>query len=70
MANTRKETQLIRFVKRALNVIKKARIPLRSSKFSNHIYNNHVHLVLHMLRVKSGMSYIRFFEWIWSEPLY
>ncbi len=64
MACTRKETKLIRFVKRALNIIKKARIPLRSSKFSNHIYNNHVHLILHMLRVNTGMSYIRFFEWI------
>ena len=64
MACTRKETKLIRFVKRALNIIKKARIPFRSSKFSNHIYNNHVHLILHMLRVSIGMSYIRFFEWI------
>lgn len=51
-------------MKRALNIIKKARIPFRSSKFSNHIYNNHVHLILYMLRVNSGMSYIRFFECI------
>jgi len=29
-----KKTKLIRFVKRALNIIKKAHIPLRSSKFS------------------------------------
>ena len=64
MCSTNKETKLIRFVKRALNIIKKARIPFRSSKFSNHIYNNHVHLILHMLRVNTGMSYIRFFEWI------
>jgi DDE family transposase len=64
MDNARKETKLIRFVKRALNIIKKARIPFRSSKFSNKIYNNHIHLILHMLRVSSGMSYIRFFEWI------
>ena len=64
MCSTNKETKLIRFVKRALNIIKKARIPLRSSKFSNHIYNNHAHLILHMLRVNTGMSYIRFFEWI------
>ena len=64
MASTRKKTKLIRFVKRALNIIKKARIPLRSSKFSNHIYSNHIHLILHMLRVNTGMSYISFFEWI------
>jgi transposase len=64
MASTKKETKLIRFVKRALNIILKARIPLRFSKFSNHIYSNYVHLILHMLRVSTGMSYVRFFEWI------
>jgi hypothetical protein len=64
MVKTRKETKLIRFVKRALNIINKARIPIRSSKFSNHIYNNHIHVILHMLRVSTQMSYQRFFEWI------
>jgi hypothetical protein len=64
MGDTRKETKLIRFIRRALRIIKKARIPLRASKFSNNIYNNHVHLILHMLRFSTQMSYIRFFEWI------
>lgn len=64
MGDTRKETKLIRFVRRAMKIIKKARIPLRASKFSNHLYNNHIHLVLHMLRVSTRMSYQRFFEWI------
>lgn len=64
MASTKKETKLIRFVKRALNILKKTRIPIRFSKFSNHIYNNYVHLILHMLRVNTGMSYERFFEWV------
>lgn len=60
----RKESKLIKFVKRALNIIQRARIPLRMSIFSNHIYNNHIHLVLHILKANCGMSYIRFFEWI------
>jgi len=64
MVKTRKETKLIRFVKRALSIISKARVPLRSSKFSNRIYSNHIHLVLHILRVSTRMSYERFFEWI------
>lgn len=64
MLSTKKETKLIRFVKRAMNIIKRARIPLRFSKFSNHIYSNYIHLILHMLRVNTRMSYVRFFEWI------
>ena len=60
----RKETKLIKFVKRALNILHRARIPLRFSQFSNHIYSNHIHLVLHLLRVQCQMSYERFFDWI------
>jgi hypothetical protein len=34
------------------------------SKFSNHLYSNHIHLVLHMLKANSGMGYQKFFEWV------
>lgn len=45
-------------------MLKRSRTPLRTSKYSNHIYNNYVHLVLLALRSLSGMSYERFLEWI------
>ena len=64
MQSIRKETKLIKFVKRFLNIILRARIPLRSSKFSNHIYNEHIHLTLLVLKAKSNMSYQSFIEWI------
>lgn len=64
MHSIRKETKLIKFVKRITNIILKARIPLRSSKFSNHTYNNHIHLALLVLKAKSGMGYEGFMEWI------
>ena len=64
MLLAKKETKLIKLVKRTLGIIRKARVPFRSSKFSNHIYNNHVHLVLLVLKVLSDMSYQRFMEWI------
>jgi len=68
MSSVNKETKLIKFVKRTLNVIKKARIPLRSSKYSNQIYSNHIHLVLLVLKIKSGMSYEEFMEWTENFP--
>ena len=68
MSSVKKETKLIKFVKRTLNVIKKARIPLRSSIYSNHIYSNHIHLVLLVLKIKSGMSYEEFMEWTENFP--
>jgi hypothetical protein len=64
MSNQKRETKLIKFVKRGLRIIKRARTPFRNSKFSNHIYNNHVHLMFLALRALSGMSYERFIEWI------
>ena len=60
----RKETKFIKFVKRTLGMIRRARVPFRSSKYSNHVFNNHVHLVLLVLKGLSGMSYQRFIEWV------
>jgi len=68
MLSVTKETKLIKFVKKTLNIAKKARIPLRSSKYSNHIYSNHIHLVLLVLKIKSGMSYEEFMEWAENFP--
>ena len=64
MSNHKRETKLIMFVKRCLRIIKRARTPFRNGKYSNHIYNNHVHLVFLALRALSGMSYQCFGEWI------
>lgn len=64
MSEQKRETKLIKFVKRGLRIIKRARTPYRNSRFSNHIYNNHVHLIFLALRALSGMSYQCFVEWI------
>ncbi len=64
MSNQKKETKLIKFVKRSLHILKRARTPFRNSRYSNHIYNNHIHLVFLSLRALSGMSYQCFVEWI------
>ncbi len=68
MSSIRKEPKLIKFVKRTLNSIKKARTPLRSGRFSNHIYSNHIHLVLLVLKIKSSMNYEEFIEWPENFP--
>ena len=60
----KKESKLISLVKTILRIILRARIPLRSSKFSNKIYSNHIHLVLLILRAKANMSYQLFMDWI------
>ena len=60
----KKESKLISLVKTIFRIILRARIPLRSSKFSNKIYSNHIHLVLLVLRAKSNMSYQVFMDWI------
>lgn len=59
-----KETKVIKLVTKTLRIIRRARIPLRSSKFSNKIYNNHIHLTLLVLRAKANMSYQVFMDWI------
>jgi len=64
MSEQKRETKLIKFVRRGIRIIKRARTPFRNSRFSNHIYNNHVHLVFLALRALSGMSYQCFIEWI------
>ena len=64
MSTRYKETKLIKFIKRAYRIIRRARVPFRNSKFSNHIFNNYVHLIFLTLRALSGMSYQRFLEWI------
>jgi hypothetical protein len=64
LSELKKETKLIKFAKRVIRIIKRARTPFRNSKFSNHIYNNHVHLVFLALRALSGMSYQGFIDWI------
>jgi hypothetical protein len=64
LSEQRRETKLIKFVKRGVRILQRARTPFRNSKYSNHIYNNHVHLVFLALRALSGMSYQIFIEWI------
>lgn len=64
MSERKKETRLIKFVKRGIRIMKRARTPFRSSKYSNHIYNNYVHLIFLSLRALSGMSYQVFIQWI------
>jgi hypothetical protein len=59
-----KETKIIKLVKATLRIIRRARIPLGSSKFSNKIYSNHIHLTLLVLRAKANMSYQVFMDWI------
>jgi len=64
LSERRRETKLIKFVKREIRILKRARTPFRNSKYANHIYNNYVHLILLSLRALSGMSYQCFIEWI------
>lgn len=64
MQSIRKETRFIKLAKKVKNIVVRSHIPLRFSKFSNHIYDNHIHLVLLVLKAKSGMGYEEFMLWI------
>jgi transposase len=63
-----KPTKVIKLTKRMKRIIRRSRMPLRFSKFSNHIYNNHIHLTLLALKELSGFGYQPFMEWVENFP--
>jgi len=57
-----KEHKLVRIVIRQKRILERARYPLRRSKYSNHIYNDHQHVILLALRQHFKKSYREFCE--------
>jgi len=55
-----KEHKLVRIVIRQKRILERARYPLRRSKYSNHIYNDHQHIILLALRQHFRKSYREF----------
>ena len=56
--------KLVRIVRRQKRVLKRARYPLRGSKYANHLYTDHQHVVLLALRQHFRKSYRDFCEMI------
>ena len=54
--------KLVRIVRRQKRVLKRARYPLRGSKYANHLYTDHQHVVLLALRQHFRKSYRDFCE--------
>lgn len=54
--------KLVRIVRRQKMVLKRARYPLRGSKYANHLYTDHQHVVLLALRQHFRRSYRDFCE--------
>jgi transposase len=54
--------KLVRIVRCQKRVLKRARYPLRGSKYANHLYTDHQHVVLLALRQHFGKSYRDFCE--------
>gem|GEM_PF-332394 len=54
------EHKLVRIVIRQKRILERARYPLRRSKYSNHIYNDHQHIILLALRQHFKKSYREF----------
>jgi len=55
-----KNHKLLRIVIRQKRILKRERYPLRRSKYSNHIFNDHQHLMLLVLRQHFKKSYKEF----------
>jgi len=54
--------KLVRIVRRQMRVLKRSRYPLRNSRFANHLYTDHQHVVLLALRQHFRKSYRDFCE--------
>ncbi len=54
--------KLVRIVRRQRRVLRRARYPLRGSKYANHLYTDHQHVVLLALRQHFRKSYRDFCE--------
>jgi len=54
--------KLVRIVRCQKRILKRARYPLRSSKYANHLYTDHQHVVLLALRQHFSRSYRDFCE--------
>ena len=54
--------KLVRIVRRQISVLRRARYPLRGSKYANHLYTDHQHVVLLALRQHFRKSYRDFCE--------
>jgi len=54
--------KLIRIIRRQKRVLRRARYPLRGSKYANHLYTDHQHVVLLALRQHFRKSYRDFCE--------
>jgi len=52
-----RQNKLVRIVVRMSKILRRARYPLRGSKYANHIYTDHQHVVLLALRQYMGESY-------------
>ena len=52
-----RERKLVRVVRRQKKVLRRARYPLRPSKYSNHVYDDHQHLIMLVLRQYVHMPY-------------
>jgi len=55
-----KEHKLVRIVMRQKRILERARYPLRRSKYSNHVYTDHQHVILLVLRQHFKKSYREF----------
>jgi len=54
--------KLVRIVRRQMRVLKRSRYPLRNSRYANHLYTDHQHVVLLALRQHFRRSYRGFCE--------
>lgn len=61
---SRTVSRLIKFVRQVNRAVSRSRMPLQNSKFSNHIYNNHILTALAALREYLQLSYERFADWL------
>jgi len=52
-----KERKLVRVVRKQKKVLRRARYPLRPSNYSNHVYNDHQHLIMLVLKQYFHVSY-------------
>jgi len=59
-----KQHKLVRIVRRQKRVLKRARYPLRGSRYANHLYTDHQHVILLALRQHFRKSYRDFCEMI------
>ena len=52
-----RQNKLVRIVRRQKRILERARFPLRRSKYANHIYSDHQHVILLALRQQLRKSY-------------